>query len=97
MSLVAHVIRQFHEGAECVSLERLVTLPFQPTMGTKLDLRAHGVEDALEVIAITVRAHPDGPGFREADVDVYLTPESLAAAELAREFGWHDAPEAAVG
>ena len=56
MSLVARVVRSFYEGAECISLERLVTVPFQPTMGTKLDLRALGVEDALEVVSLTVRA-----------------------------------------
>jgi hypothetical protein len=38
LSLVARVIRQFHEGAEAIALERLVALPFQPTMGTKLVL-----------------------------------------------------------
>ena len=85
MSLVARVVRQFHDGAETVSLERVVALPHQPTMGTKLDLRAHGVEAALEVIGITVRSLPAGLGFVQADVDIYLTPEPLASAELARE------------
>ena len=36
MSLVARVIRQFHDGGESVRLEQTVALPFQPTMGTKL-------------------------------------------------------------
>ena len=93
MSLVARVIRQFYEGGETVSLERLVTLPFQPTTGTRLDLRTHGVEDALEVVAVTVRAHPNGPGFLEADADVYVTPEPLAHATLAREGGWRDSEQ----
>jgi hypothetical protein len=90
VSAIANVVRTFHEGAEVVTLERIVTLPFQPTMGTRLDLRAHGVEDALEVVAVTVRAHPPGPGFFEADPDVYVTPEPLAHATLARDGGWRD-------
>ena len=94
MSLDARVICSFYEGAEGVTLERIVGLPFQPTMGTKPDLRAHGVEDALEVIAVTVRAHPPGPEFLEADADVYVTPEPLAAAQLAREGGWRDSEPA---
>jgi hypothetical protein len=90
VSLVARVVRQFHDGAEALTLERLVALPCQPTMGTRLDLRAQDVEAALEVVAVTVRAHPDGPGFCQADIDLYLTPEPLAHAVLAREGGWRD-------
>ena len=94
MSLVARVVRQFHEGPETITLERLVALPFQPTMGTRLDLRAQGVEAALEVIGVTVRPLTAGPGFLPADVDVYLTPELLASAPLAREGGWRDSETA---
>ena len=94
MSLVARVIRQFHEGLEAVSLERLVTLPHQPTMGTRLDLRAHGVEAAPEVVAVTLRSHPDGPSYREPDADIFTSPEPLASAELAREGGWLDSESA---
>ena len=75
VSLIARVIRQFHEGREAITLERMVGLPFQPTMGTKLDLRAQGVEAALEVVGVTVRAHLNEPGFHQADADLYLTPE----------------------
>ena len=70
MSLVsARIIRQFCDGTEALTLERVLTLPSQPTMGTKLDLRAQGVEAALEVVAVTVHAHREGPGFHEADAD----------------------------
>lgn len=62
VSPVARIIRQFQEGREAVTLARLVALPHMPTMGTRLDLRAHGVEAPLEVVAViseptlTVRA-----------------------------------------
>jgi hypothetical protein len=94
MSLLARVIRQLHEGAEAITLERLVALPFQPTMGTRLDLRAQGVGAALEVIGVTVRPLTAGPGFLPADVDVYLTPGPLASAPRAREGGWRDSEAA---
>ena len=56
------MVRQFHEGAEAVSLERTVALPFQPTMGAKLGiLTDQGVTPELEVIGLTMRAAPDGP------------------------------------
>ena len=55
------------------------------------------MEDALEVVSLTVRAHPSGPGFLQADADVYVTPEPLAHATLAREGCWRDAPQDAVG
>jgi hypothetical protein len=71
MSLVARVVRSFHDGAEAVSLERTVALPHMPTMGSRLDLRAQGVEAALEVVAVTLRSHPDGPGLRQPDADVF--------------------------
>ena len=44
MSLVARVVRQFYEGTEAVTLKRVLTLPAQPTTGSRLDLRAQGVE-----------------------------------------------------
>ena len=72
----------------------MLALPALPTMGTQLDLRTQGVEAPLAVIGVTVRAHPDGPGFRDADVDLYLTPEPLACAELARLGGWRDSEPA---
>jgi len=65
MNLFARVIRQFHEGTQAVSLERVVALPHQPTMGTKLViLMDEGVPPELEVIGITMRAAPDGPGVK---------------------------------
>jgi hypothetical protein len=94
VSLVARVVRQFHDGAEAVSLERTVALPYMPTMGTRLDLRAQGVEAPLEVAAVTVRAHADGPGFLQADADIFTKPEPLDAAELAREGGWRESDQA---
>jgi hypothetical protein len=57
-----------------------------PTMGSRLDLRAQGVE----VVAVTLRSHPDGPGIRQPDADVFTTPEPLGHAMLAREGGWRD-------
>jgi hypothetical protein len=57
------VVRQFHDGAEAVSLERVVALPFQPTMSTKLViLTDEGVTPELEVIGLTMRAAPDRAG-----------------------------------
>ena len=81
MSLVARVIRQFHDGAEAVSLERTVALPFQPTMGTRLViLTDQGVTPELEVIGLTMRAAPDGPGVKPPTLDVLLAFEPLTAA-----------------
>jgi hypothetical protein len=94
LSVVARVVRQFHEGAEAITLERVVALPFQPTMGTRLDLRAQVVEAALEVIGVTLRSLPSGPGFRQADVVLFLTPEPLADAKAARDGGWQDSEQA---
>ena len=82
MSLVARVIRQFHEGQEFVSLERTVALPHMPTMGTRLDLRIHGVEAALEVVAVTFAPRPTGLASANPP---------LGEATLAREGGWRDA------
>ena len=90
MSLVARVIRQFHEGRETVTLARLVALPHMPTMGARRDLRAQGVETPLQVVAVTVRTHAEGPGVLQADAAIFTTPEPLAAVELAREGGWRD-------
>ena len=61
MSILAKVIRQFHNDGECVELHRVLTRPCQPTMGTRLDLHAHGVAAPLEVVAVTVRAHRRPP------------------------------------
>jgi hypothetical protein len=54
-------------------------------MGSRLDLRAQGVEAPLEVIGVTVRPLPSGTGFRPPDLDVFLAYEPLVAATLARE------------
>ena len=48
MSHIARVIRQFRDGTEAVTLERTLPLPAVPTMGSRLNLRAQGVEAALE-------------------------------------------------
>jgi hypothetical protein len=64
-----------------------------PTMGSRLDLRAQGVEAALEVVAVTLRSHPDGPGLRQPDADVFTNPEPLSHADLARSGGWLDSQQ----
>ena len=51
------------------------------------------MEEAVEVVSPTVRAHPSGPGFLETDADVYMALEPLAHATLAREGGWRDTPK----
>ena len=94
MSLVARVVRSFHDGAQAVSLEHVVALPHMPTMGTWLDLNAQGVEAPLEVVAVTIRAHVAGPGIRQPDADVFTRPEPLGHATLAREGGWRDYQQA---
>jgi hypothetical protein len=88
VSVVARVVRQFHEGAETVTLEKVLVLPDVPTMGVRLDLRAEGVEDALTVVGVTLKPIVDGPGLRQPSVDVVLHWEPLASAELARSGGW---------
>jgi hypothetical protein len=55
---------------------------------------ASKVSAPVEVVAVTVRPLPAGPGFRPPDAEVFLTPEPLASAKLAREGGWLD-PETA--
>jgi hypothetical protein len=52
VSVLARVIRQFCEGSETVALEKVLVLPNVPTMGTRLDLRAEGVEGALTVVGV---------------------------------------------
>ena len=42
---------------------------------------------------MTLRSHPDGPGYREPDADVFTSPEPLASAELARAGGWRDSQQ----
>ena len=89
MSLVTRVIRSFHDSAKAVSLERDVALPFQPTMGTKLVIPTDdGVTSELEVIGLTMRAAPDGPGVKPPALDVLLAVEPLTAAGRALELGW---------
>jgi hypothetical protein len=90
MSLVARVIRQFHEGADAVSLERLVGLPYMPTMGSRLALRAQGVDrpwrswGSLSELTLRGLASSGPPPTSSPG------PEPLAAVELAREGGWRD-------
>jgi len=59
-------------------------------MGSRLDLRAEGVEDALTVVGVTLKPIVDGPGLRPPSVDALLHWEPLAAAELARAGGWSE-------
>ena len=91
MSVVVRVIRQFHEGAESVTLTKVLILPDTPTMGSRLDLRAEGVEDALTVVGVTLRPIVDGPGVKPPTIDALLFWEPLTAAKLAREGGWYEA------
>jgi hypothetical protein len=65
-----------------------------PTMGTWLDLSAQGVEAPLEVVAVTIRVHVDGPGIHQPDADVFTLPEPLHHAALAREAGWRESETA---
>jgi hypothetical protein len=88
MTVVARVIRQFHEGHETVTLAKVLVLPDIPTMGTRLDLRAEGVEDALTVVGVTLKPIVDGPGVKPPSVEVLVFWEPAAAAKLAREGGW---------
>jgi len=88
MSLVARVVRSFAQDAELVTLERAVPLPALPTMGSRPDLRAFGVETPLSVVGITLRAVAGGPGVREPDADVHLAHEPLANAPFAGQGGW---------
>jgi hypothetical protein len=88
---VARVIRQFEAPGVFVTLERAVVLPSTPTVGTRLDLRAEGVEAPIEVIGVRLLAELDRPSFlHQPTSEVFLAFEPLAAAELARERGWRD-------
>jgi hypothetical protein len=89
VSLVARVIRQFHDGAEAVSLERVVALPHQPTMGTKLViLTDEGVTPELEVSGSPCGQLPMAPASSRPALDVLLAFEPLSAAGRALELGW---------
>jgi hypothetical protein len=90
MSVLVRCLRQFHEGAAVVFLEKAIVLPDVATIGTRLDLRSEGVEGALTVVGLTLRPIPDGPGNKPPSVDVVLLPEPLTAIELARSAGWRD-------
>ena len=90
MSLPVRVVRQFHEAADTIMLEKVIMLPDVPTMGTRLDLRAEGVEDPLVVVGLMMRPIADGPGVNPPSVTVWLIPEPFAAAEHARSSGWTD-------
>src|SRR5262245_12530514 len=57
-------------------------------MGGKLDLRRHGVEAPVEVIGLTLREAPTGPGFLPPAADIFLSYEPRPAAQLARAGGW---------
>ena len=92
MSALVRCIRQFHGGAEAVTLAKVLVLPDTPTMGARLDLRAEGIEGALTVVGVTLRPFVDGPGLKPPSVDVLLFWEPLAAADLARGGGWTDYP-----
>jgi len=72
VSVLARVLRQFHEDAETIILAKVLVLPDMPTMGARLDLRVEGVEDPLTVVGVTLRPVPDGPGLRPPSIDVLL-------------------------
>jgi hypothetical protein len=82
VSVLVRVVRQFREAAEAITLEKVLVLPDVPTMGARLDLRAEGVEDALTVAGVTLRAIPDGLGLRPPSVDVLLFFPPLGTAPL---------------
>ena len=84
MSVLVRVVRQFHEGVEAVRLAKTLVLTDVPTMGTRPDLRVEGVENALTVVGVMMRALVDGAGLKEPGVEVWLIAEPLAAAEMAR-------------
>ena len=89
MAVLVRCLRQFNKGADVLTVEKALVLPDVPTMGTRLDLRAEGVETALTVVGVTLRAIPDTPSIRPS-VDVLLHYEPSEAAELARAAGWRD-------
>jgi len=90
VSIVARVIRQFGTVGAMVSLERAVVLPSTPTIGTRIDLRAEGVEAPVAVVGMTLLTESDRPSFLQPSIEVFLAWEPLAAAELARARGWRD-------
>jgi hypothetical protein len=62
--VLVRVIRQFHQGAESITLAKTVLQPDASTMGTRLDLRTEGVEAALTVVGVTLRSIQDAPGVK---------------------------------
>jgi hypothetical protein len=90
MSVLVRCVREFHDGADAVTLEKALVLPDVRTMGTRLDLRGEGVETALTVVGVTLRPIVDGPLIRPQSVDVLLHSEPLQSSELARSGGWRD-------
>jgi hypothetical protein len=94
VSVVAHVIRQFEAADEVVTLEKIITLPSIPTLGTTLDLRAHGVERPLTVIGLLLLTETEEPGITQPTIDLILSFEPFAGAQLARERGWRDCEQA---
>jgi hypothetical protein len=90
VSIVARVVRQFEGPGEFATLERAVVLPSTPTVGTRLDLRAEGVEAPIEVIGVRLLPELDRPSFLQSSIEVFLAFEPLAAARLASARGWRD-------
>jgi putative ABC transport system substrate-binding protein len=90
VSIMAQIVGQFEAPHEMVTLEKVITLPAMPTMGSRLDLRSQGVEAPLEVVGVTLRSEVDGP----LHADIFLAYEPLAGARLGREGGWRDVDEA---
>jgi len=63
-------------------------LPDVPTMGTRVDLRGEGVDAALTVVCVTLRAISDGPCIRPPSIEVALHWEPHEAAEIASAADW---------
>lgn len=91
--ILTRVLRQFH-GEPAVTLERTLVFPDVPTLGSRIDLSAHGVAEPLAVLGITLREIPAGPGFRPPSVDVVLAWESAEALGPAIRYGWQPPGEA---
>lgn len=87
--ILTRVLRQFH-GEPPVTLERTLVLPDVPTLGSRVDLSAHGAAEPLAVVGVTLREIPAGPGFRPPCVDVVLAEEPPEAVETARAHGWRE-------
>src|SRR5262249_16300523 len=79
MSVLARVLRQFREGTDATTLEKVLVLPDVPTMGRRLDLRTEGVEALLTVGGVTLRPIADEHAVRPPNVDVLLLAEPLAS------------------